>query len=70
MSTHPGATCTLLPPGYATRLRIAAASGDIQRIDAITDELAACYPRLVRLRSDDSRFGRRDPWQREEGDQP
>lgn len=38
----------LYPPGYADALRKAAARGDIERVDEITDELARlgyCRPR-------------------------
>lgn len=46
----------LLPAGYAQRLAEAAARGDLQAVDEVTDELARRYPRLVRPRSDVGRF--------------
>jgi hypothetical protein len=46
----------LLPAGYPERLADAAARGDHQAVDDLTDELALRYPKLVRPRSDVGRF--------------
>lgn len=46
----------LLPAGYAERLAAAAARGDLQAVDEVTDELALRYPKLVRPRGDMGRF--------------
>ena len=57
MSSAPApALARLLPAGYAERLAEAAARGDLQAVDDVTDELALRYPKLVRPRSDVGRF--------------
>lgn len=62
MSRAPApALARLLPAGYAERLAAAAARGDLQAVDDVTDELALRYPKLVRPRSDVGRFATLSP---------